>query len=327
MVKKRGKRSSRSKSKKEDIYVIGHINPDTDSVCSAIGYAHFLSARHKHHVHAARAGKINPETAFVLKYFKARTPQLITNGKGKNLILMDHNEINLAVKNIRQANILEIIDHHRIGDVETIHPIPFENEPCGSTSSIVADRYSWFRIPLSKKVAGVLLSGILSDTLLLKSPTTTKKERVWARRLARAAGVDVKKYGRQLLQAGCDVINKSPGVIVTADMKCYGRYKGKYKKLCIAQVSVADSRVALHKRQELLAAMRKVRKKEKLHYLFLMVTNIVSMHTDLLVVAGNSAGLKKVEKVFGKKIHNNTLVLQKTVSRKLQVQPKVLKLL
>ena len=321
MVKKRGTRRS---SSKDDIYVIGHVNPDTDSICSAIGYAHFLTARHKHHVHAARAGAINPETAFVLKRFSMYSPKLITNGKGKNLILMDHNEVNLAVKNIKQANILEIIDHHRIGDVETVHPIPFENEPCGSTSSIVADRFSWFRVPITRKIAGILLSGILSDTLLLKSPTTTRKERTWARKLAKIARVNVQKYGRELLQAGCDVIKKKPEAVVTADMKCYGRYKGKYKKLCIAQVSIADSRVALHKRPELLAAMRKIRSKEKLHYLFLMVTNIVSMHTDLLVVGDN---LKKVEKVFGKKIHNNTMVLKKTVSRKLQVQPKVLKLL
>jgi manganese-dependent inorganic pyrophosphatase len=314
------------------IYVVGHVNPDTDSVCSAIAYAHFLHTRHvsgttrarKVEVVAARAGNLNPETRFVLNRFKHKTPELITSAVGKHMILVDHNEIAQAVPGMKKAVILEIIDHHRIGDVETIHPIPFENEPRGSTCSIIADRYSWYRVKISKKIAGLLLSGILSDTLLLKSPTTTRKDKEWARKLANMARVRLEPYGRRLLQAGCSLIRKTPRVIVNTDCKTY--HMGR-KGVSIAQVYVANTKRALEKRKVLLQEMQKELKKKRVDYFFLMITNVVSHQTDLLVVAKHEKDYAKVNKHFHKQIHNNTIILPKIVSRKKQVQPRVLKLM
>lgn len=303
---------------KETIYVIGHKNPDTDSICGAISYAHFLKQRFPNkHIIAARAGKVNLETQFVLKYFNAEPPKLLTNAKNKSIIIIDHNEISQAIDNIKQANILEVIDHHRIGDVETIHPIPFINEPRGSTSSIIADRFNWFRIPLTKKYAGLLLSAILSDTILLRSPTTTKKDRALVRRLGELAKVNPEIYGRKMLEAGCDIIKHSAKQILETDFKSYG-------KIGIGQISIANTKDALHRRHELLTEMSKKAKTEKYDHIFLMITNIISLQTDMLVI---SKDYNKVSKLFKKEITNNTIVLPKVVSRKAQVQPIVLKLI
>ena len=205
--------------KRKTVYIVGHTHPDTDSICSAIAYAHFLRERHKHDVIPARAGELNSETKFVLKKWKVKAPVKLKDASGKNLIIIDHNEIDQAVKNVREANILEIIDHHRIGDVETIQPIPFENEPRGSVASIVADRYSWFKIPIKRKMAAMLLSALLSDTLALKSPTTTRKDKALARKLAKIAKINLKKYSKQMLEAGCDTEKHTANQIVLTDFK------------------------------------------------------------------------------------------------------------
>lgn len=308
--------------RKEPIYIVGHINPDTDSVCSAIAYAHFLRERTgRSHIYPARAGPLNSETKFVLKTFRQKEPLLLKTARKKKLIIVDHNEVDLALPDIRKANILEIIDHHRIGDVETIHPIEFVNQPRGSTASIIAERYRWFRIPITKSMAGVMLSALLSDTIMLNSPTTTRKDRTLAKRLAEIAGVNLHRYGRKMLEAGCDLINHSPRKIILTDFKTFRKDK---TKIGIGQVNVADTRVAFHKKHSIFLEMEKLRKKHDFKYIFLMITNIVSLQTDLLVSGDD---LAPVRKVFKKKMENNMMILPKTVSRKKQIQPKALELL
>jgi manganese-dependent inorganic pyrophosphatase len=304
------------------IYVVGHVNPDTDCVASAISYAHFLRERNKQKdIIAARAGPLNYETKFVLRYFHEKMPHLIETADKKNVILVDHNEINLALPGIRRANIMEIIDHHRIGDVETIYPIEFVNEPRGCTTSIIAERYFWFRVPITKRMAGLMLAAILSDTMLLNSPTTTRKDRALARKLAKIAGLNIHKFGRALLEAGCDLINHSPRKIILTDFKSYGE---KGRRAGIGQVNVADSRIALKKKKAILKEMDRLRRKYSYRYIFLMITNIVSLQTDLLVSADD---LDAVAKVFKKKVEHNTILMPHTVSRKQQVQPQVLELM
>ena len=310
------------RSRNEPIYIVGHVNPDTDSICSAIAYAHFLKERTgKGNIIAARAGSLNEETKFVLKYFHENPPHLIKTVTGKNIVIVDHNEVHLALPDIKRANIMEIIDHHRIGDVETIHPIAFINQPRGSAASIIAERYLWFRIPISRKMAGLMLSALISDTILLNYPTTTRKDRALARKLADIAGVNLHKYGRRMLEAGCDLINHSPRKILLTDFKTYG---DRSKRAGIAQVNIADTRIAFHKKKALLREMDKIRKKNEFRYIFLMITNIVSLQTDILISGDD---LEPVKKIFKKKIEHNLMILPKTVSRKKQVQPKVLELM
>ena len=313
------------KGRDKNIYVVGHTHPDTDSVCSAIAYAHFLREKHKHHVIPARAGELNSETKFVLKKWKVKAPVLLKNASGKNIIILDHNEIDQSVRNIREANILEIIDHHRIGDVETIHPIPFENEPRGATSAIIADRYSWFRIPMSRKIAALMLSAILSDTLLLKSPTTIPKDRILARRLAKIAKVNLKKYGREILESGCDAVKHSANKIILTDFKTYR--KGT-RKVGIGQAPVIGFKKIMERKEEILRELVRLQKRN-FQALFLMITDVLAGHTYLFF-AGNE---EKVKRIFNKKVENlpgldgGIIYLRKVVSRKKQIQPEVLKLL
>jgi len=260
-----------------------------------------------------------------LKRWKVKSPIKLTNASGKNLIIVDHNEIDQAVKNVREANILEIIDHHRIGDVETIHPIPFENEPRGATAAIIADRYSWFRIPISRKMAGIMLSAIISDTLLLKSPTTIRKDRVLARKLAKIAKVNLKKYGKEMLEAGCDLVQHSANKIILTDFKTY---RHGQKKVGIAQAPMIGFEKIMEKKKELLKELNRLQKRNY-EALFLMATDILAGNTYLFF-AGNE---DKIKRAFKKKVEHiegldgGIMYLRKVVSRKKQVQPKALKLL
>lgn len=311
--------------KDKNIYVIGHLHPDTDSICSAIAYAHFLRERHRHHVLPARAGELNSETKFVLKYWHEPSPLILKDAANKNIIIVDHNEIHQAVKNIREANILEIIDHHRIGDIETIHPIPFENEPRGATSSIIADRYPWFHIPYSKKIAGLLLSAILSDTLLLKSPTTTKKDHLLAKKLAKIAGVDIKTYGHKMLEAGCDIIKHSANKMILNDFKTYHESD---LKAGIGQIPVIGFNKILNRKKELLKELNHIKKKNY-KAIFLIITDIVEANSYLFFVADkdqvSSLFKKKIETIPG--LEGGIIYLPHVVSRKKQIQPQVLQLL
>lgn len=322
-----------TKKRGRPIFVVGHVNPDTDTVCSAIAYAYFLNHCPTSYrpvqpgvAVPARAGPLSSETSFVLRYFRIALPRLVANGRGKNLILVDHNDVNQAVPNINEGNILEIIDHHRIGDIETVKPIPFTCQPCGSTCSIIANRFFNAAVPVPPKLAGVMLAGLLSDTIMLKSPTTTPRDRDIAHRLSRISGLDIKKFGVRLLQAGSLIVQEVPIKMLTSDLKCYGRL-GSPNKACIGQISITDGSVMMHKKDVLLQEMERLRKARKLKYFLFMITNILSMETELLVVAEHHSLLKKVEHAFGKKLKDNSMTLANTVSRKLQVQPNVLKLL
>jgi len=314
------------RTKDKNIYVVGHLNPDTDSICSAIAYAHFLTEKHKKNVIPARAGELNSETKFVLKKWGFKVPIRLSNASGKNIIIVDHNEIDQSVRNIREAKILEIIDHHRIGDVETIHPIPFENEPRGATCAIIADRYSWFRIPIKRKLAGLMLSAILSDTLLLKSPTTIPKDRVLAKKLAKVAKVSLQKYGNEMLEAGCDAIKHSANKIILTDFKTYRKER---RKIGISQAPVIGFKKIMERKEELLKELSRLQKKNNYVAMFLMITDIIA-GDSYLFFAGNES---KIKPLFKKKVERigdlkgGIIFLKKVVSRKKQVQLKVLELL
>ena len=167
------------------IFVTGHKNPDTDSICSAIGYAALKGEGYA----AGRAGELNPETQFVLDRFGLTAPQLLTDVAGKEIILVDHNEAGQAVDGIGDAKILEILDHHKIGGLQTSEPILFCNVPVGCTATIVAMFYHQQDSKPEPAVAGAMCSAILSDTLAFRSPTCTAQDKEIAQKLAALAGI------------------------------------------------------------------------------------------------------------------------------------------
>ena len=198
------------------IFITGHKNPDTDSICSAIGYAALKGEGYA----AGRAGELNPETKFVLERFGLAAPELLQNVVGSEIILVDHNEAGQAVDGIADAKIIEILDHHKIGGLQTSEPILFCNLPVGCTATIVTMFYQQNGKKPEPAVAGALCSAILSDTLAFRSPTCTELDKKAATELAAIAGIaDVEAYAKEMFMAGSELGNKTEREILYLDFK------------------------------------------------------------------------------------------------------------
>lgn len=299
-----------------DIYVVGHKSPDTDSVAAAISYANLKNQLDLPDVYIpAAAGKINNETTYVLEHFSVPAPEVVTDAIGKKIILVDHNEVGQAVDNINDAELMEVVDHHKIGDIHTGSPIFFHNEPVGSTATIISAMYDQYNVPITKEIAGVMMSAILSDTVLFKSPTCTDKDKEQVEKLAKICGEDYKEYGIAMLTAKSDVSSKTARDIVKGDYKHFN-FGGT--KAGVGQIEVMDLSVLDDKRQAILDDMEAVRKEEGLDFVLIMLTDVMKEASDLLFV-GTPA--EKFEKAFEGKMKNDSIYKEGILSRKKQVVP------
>jgi manganese-dependent inorganic pyrophosphatase len=442
------------------IYVVGHKNPDTDSVTSAIGYAWLLRERDKQNAQAARAGQINPQTAFALRTFEVDLPPLVADASPRfgtvarniepltpdrplqeawallaqtrrvapvvdekrapfglvtgasmfnflsahaadrlgaqadalgqipfgevlampcgeaaerdvpgfetnmrirdalprllrderdtfwvvdggryagvcaksdllrpprmRLVLIDHNEMGQTISGLDEAELLEVLDHHRLANPPTHMPIAFHVDPVGSSSTLVTERAMRSGLSVPRPIAGALLSGLLSDTLVLKSPTTTARDRVAAVQLATWAFPDqsdpykaMLDYGWQLLQAGAGLASRSTESIVTGD---YKEYDGAGLRFGVAQVEVTDMLEIESRLDELRAALCQMEKNRELSFAALMVTDIVGGTSRLLTCAESHHldGLPYARRPDG------TFEMPGIVSRKKQLIPVIL---
>ncbi len=434
--------------KEQKRYVIGHKNPDTDSICAAVAYAH-LKKELGVHVVPARAGKVNKETQFALDYFSVPAPdlvedvyprisdieitsspiiheddglcelwqimkqnafkavpvlnsaetlvgivtvgdfakhyfagldakeavkeikidknitvkdvmeknivsfdveELLSNVKATidekgyktypvvddgallgvltaeslstaqrvQLLLVDHNEMVQAVNGAETAQITDIIDHHRMGGIQTAEPLFAHIDRLGSTCTIVTQLYLQNKVEIPKQIAGLLLSAIISDTVLFKSPTCTEVDKKMAELLAEIAGVDLEKYGLELLKAGSDVGSLKDEEIVKYDMK---EFTIDGKIILVSQISVMDDKAILARRDGLLATMQKSCTDGNYAMYLLMVTNILKEATTLLFVGEPQAVIMEA---FHKDITDGCQVyLPGVLSRKKQIIPQV----
>ena len=441
-------------------YVIGHVNPDTDSIASAMGYAWFLHELNGEDVQAARAGAVNPQTSWVLKRLGMEAPTLINDASPKfesvsvrldtatpdeplraawsiasrtwgvapivnedgtpfglvngpslfsllsnlvgphpqrqemrlsdildlpcrdaastnvplfqgssrirdsilrimraegddfwvvdedgqylgvcrqrealnpprlRLILVDHNESNQAIGAIEEAELVEIIDHHRLGSTTTHVPIRFTIDVVGSTSTLVTERIEESGLSAPPNLAGLLLAGLLADTLLLHSPTTTERDKQAAERLARWAfirgapleGETIESYGEQVIQAGSGITSREPDQVVRTDTKVY---QAGGLDFAIAQAEVTDLLLLKEKLPSLNQALCDLRDKRGLDFAMLMVTDVVDstsrlILTDELPILGDLPYPKQSD---------GTLLAEDVVSRKKQLLPVILGLL
>jgi len=300
----------------DNVYVVGHKSPDTDSVAAAISYANLKNKLNLPEIYVpAAAGTINSETKFVLDHFGVPVPETITDGKGKKIVLVDHNEVAQAVDNIKEATLMEVIDHHKIGDVQTASPIFFHNEPVGSTATIISAMYDQYKVPITKEMAGVMISAILSDTVLFKSPTCTEKDKEQVAKLAKIIGEDYEAYGIAMLTAKSDISTKTALDIVKGDYKHFD-FAGT--KAGVGQIEVMDLSVLAPRRKEILDEMEKVRKDEGLSFVLIMLTDVMKEASDLLFVG---TPVDKFEKAFDGKIENSSIYKKGVLSRKKQVIP------
>jgi len=301
----------------EKVYVIGHKSPDTDSVTSAIVYASLKNALGKWNFIPAVAGEINNETKFLLEHFNVKAPEKLADASGRRIILVDHNEAAQAVDNLDKAEIVEVVDHHKIGGLQTGKPIFFLNEPVGATGTIIACLYEQNKVKISKEVAGLMLGAILSDTVLFKSPTCTHKDKEFADKLSKICGKDMHDFGMELLKAKSDIKTKSAKDLLMNDFK---RFDFNGVKAGVGQIEVMDLKDLEPKRAAILEEMKNLAEAEKLDMVVMMLTDVMKEASDLLFT-GNDRAKSGFEKAFGGKVSNNSIYKEKLLSRKKQVVP------
>ena len=237
----------------------------------------------------------------------------------KRVILVDHNEKSQAVDGIDQADILEIIDHHRLGSLETVSPILFRNQPLGSTATIVTLMFKERGVDIPKDIAGILCSAILSDTLMFRSPTCTPTDESLARELAEIAGVDVTELATSMFEAGSDFKDRTADQIFHQDYKVFTSGEIKFG---VAQVSsVSRSQLNIIK-PDLQAYMDTVLASSNLNAVFVMLTDILNETTELLFV-GSDAG-KIIADAFRMPVATDSYMLEGVVSRKKQLIPPIM---
>lgn len=239
--------------------------------------------------------------------------------KRKKVILVDHNEKKQAVDGVDEAEILEIIDHHRVGDLQTIMPIYFHNEPVGSTCTLVAETFLNNSVYFSPNLAGLMLSGILSDTMIFKSPTTTAKDRRVAAELERVSGLSSLEWGKAIYSTTHLELH-SEEELITEDLK---EYVSGDKVFAIAQVETVDLGRISQRKDKLVNAMKEVCQRHKYAFMCLMVTDILEEATEL-IVAGDKSNL--VEQAFGQ-TGGGSIYLHGVMSRKKQVVPVIYEVL
>jgi manganese-dependent inorganic pyrophosphatase len=303
-----------------EILVIGHKNPDTDSICSAIAYSE-LKNKLGQNTKPVRAGELNKETEFVMDYFKSEIPALNPDISGRDVILVDHNERTQTADGFEGAKILELIDHHRIANFNVDEPLKVRMEPVGCTSTIIFDMYKENGLLPDKITAGLMLSAIISDTLLFKSPTCTEKDTIAGRELSKIAEIDLAVYGVEMLKAGTALDDKTINELLNMDMKIFDVNDFK---IGIAQINAVDEKAILAKKEEILLEISNIMKSDNLNMFMFVVTNILT-NNSMGLVAGEKQEI--VEKAFNSKIINSELTLEGIVSRKKQIVPPLTKTL
>lgn len=300
----------------EKVLVFGHKNPDTDTICSAIAYAD-LKKELGLLAEPVRLGEVNGETQYALDKFQFEAPRLVDKvaGEADGVILVDHNERQQSADDIEQVRILEVIDHHRIANFETSDPLYYRAEPVGCTATILNKIYKENNLEVPKAIAGLMLSAIISDTLLFKSPTCTEQDVAAAMELAEIAGVNAEEYGLAMLKAGADLSDKTISQLISLDAKEFTMGSAKVE---IAQVNAVDPNEVMDKQAELEAAIQATIAAKDLDLFLFVVTDILT-NDSVALALGKSADA--VEKAYQVTLNNNIAVLKGVVSRKKQIVP------
>lgn len=298
------------------ILIFGHQSPDTDAITSAITFSHLQNALGKD-TEAVALGSTTDETQYALDYFKVDAPRVITTAaeEAQEVMLVDHNEAQQSVPDIDKVTVLAVVDHHRIANFQTANPVYYRAEPVGCTNTIILKLYKENNVEVPKHIAGLMLSAIISDTLLFKSPTCTEEDEKAAKELAEIADVDLETFGKDLLKAGTDTSSKNADQILNDDAKNFPMGDLTVR---IGQVNVVDVDEILKRKQELLDEMAVQTEKNALDLFILVTTNVLDSDS-IAIVYGDEKG--QVAQAFNKELKDDTILLEGVVSRKKQVVP------
>ena len=300
------------------ILVFGHRNPDTDAIASAISFSYLQNELGKE-TEAVALGEIGEETAYALNYFGMEAPRVIETAANETntVYLVDHNEAQQSVSDIQDVEIASVVDHHRIANIDTANPLYYRAEPVGCTATIVLKIFKENSVTIPKNIAGLMLSAIVSDTLLFKSPTSTAEDAAAAKELATIAEVDLDVYGLDMLKAGTNMGDKTADELIDMDAKSFPMGD---KNVRIAQINVVDVEDVFSKQTQLEEAIQQTNLDNNYDLFILVVTNILDSDSVVLAIGNPIAA---VEQAFNVKLENNKAVLKGVVSRKKQVVPQL----
>lgn len=298
---------------------IGHINPDTDTVCSPIAYSWFLNEKLKLQTAPKVAGELNKETKFVLQKFGIPTPEILNKfTEGDEVILLDTNNPEELIEGIESAKIIEIVDHHKlVGGLTTNEPIKITIKPLACTATIVWQIMKDSGVKeLPKEIAGIMLCAILSDTLKFRSPTTTDEDKKAVDELNVICNEDLDKLSEEMFTAKSDLTGMSIKDILTVDSKVFPMGD---KKVRISVLETTKPQNALTIKSELISEMLKMKNEEKFDHFFFFVVDILNSEASLFVTDDIEKNL--AEEAFGQKFSEDLLKLSGVVSRKKQIVP------
>jgi len=304
-----------------ELYVMGHKNPDTDAICGAIALADFLSKTVYPHAQPSRCGEVPERTAWVLEQAGLEAPKLITNTadcvEGVDFALVDHNEFSQSVDGIADVSIVYVLDHHRLaGDVTTKNPIRFINEPVGSSCTIIAREYKYAGLTPSKSIAMCLCAGLISDTLLLTSPTTTDLDREILPWIAELAEINPEEFTEGFFAVGSLLSGGTPEAVLNTDRKDFtSQINGK--SFTIAQIEERGLASFEERRQEFELELNQLCIDGDYSLALLAVTDIKE-NSSMIIAAGKSEAIDSLP--FERK--DDTLFFGRGVcSRKKQIGP------
>src|SRR5699024_1069726 len=282
------------------ILVFGHQNPDTDAIGAAIAFANLQKELGKD-AEAVALGEPNEETAFALNHFGLTAPRVVETvaNEVEQVMLVDHNEFQQSAAEIEKVEILAVVDHHRIANFKTANPLYYRAEPAGCTSTIILKLYNENRDEVPKNIAGMMLSAIVSDTLLINSPTCTQEDVQAAKERAEIAGVDLEGYGLEMLKAGTNLGTKSAAELIDLDAKSFPMGGSNLR---IAQVNTVDLAEVFLRQAELESAMQEANAANGYDLFVLVVTNILDSDSEILIVGEPK---ENVEKAFNVTLDNN----------------------
>jgi manganese-dependent inorganic pyrophosphatase len=300
------------------ISIVGHKNPDTDSVISAIAAQEYFSKVLKKDCNAYRAGMLNNETKFILEAFNVEIPALIEDaGEIESVALVDHNELSQVFDGLDYGKVDFIIDHHKLA-ITTEKPIFCRTEVIGSTSSLIAKMFFEKNVEISEVTSKLLLAGILSDTLKLMGPTTTEEDKILAEKLNVIAKLDIEEFAGKMFKAKSSLEGISINEIITLD---YKSFEMGSINVGIGTWETTNPESVNEKAAEIFEALKKKKENLQMSYMFFMVVDIIKQNCELYLIGEGEKAL--AEKVFAGEISNDRMFLPGVSSRKKQIVPQL----
>jgi manganese-dependent inorganic pyrophosphatase len=297
------------------IYTCGHTTPDSDSICSAISLGYLLNKIGREAI-PARQGPVSPETQFILDRFGFEAPLLKTEFAGEELFITDYSDLGQAPKDVLEATVVGIVDHHKLGDITTSAPLECWIRPVGCTNTIVKEMYDYHKVEIPANIAGIMMCAILSDTVIFKSPTCTEVDIKAVRELAEIAGVeDFGALGMEMFTVKSAVSGVPVRDLILRDYKPFDMHGND---VGIGQLEVIDLAIFDDIKDELQADLDKLREENKLHTACLILTDIMKEGSEVLV---SSTDASIFEKAFDVKLENGKVWLDGCLSRKKQIIP------